>query len=197
MNYPRRMTDNGWGLGREPYRYPRRLIGKGAAHPATAAPALKEAPVRTAILVLLLLMTAGCGGSVAGGDSGSGSGGGSAGSTEKLTSDLSYVRSGGFAGIEQQLTIRPDGRAEVSMRGRSEPFNLQAAELTKLADTVAKADFASLPAKATGKKTVPDAFEHQLTYGGKKVQTVDFSVPEKLKPLLTQLQQIMKNHLPR
>jgi hypothetical protein len=192
MNNQRHMSGNECRLGREPYRYPRRLIGKGAVRAANAVPELKEAPLRTAILVVLLLMVAGCGGS-----GGSGGGNGTTGSAEKLTGDLSYVRSGGFAGIRQKLTIHPDGRAEITSGKRSQPFNLPANELSKLAGAVDRADFASLPAKATGDKAVPDGFSHQLSYGGKQVQTVDFSVPDQLKPLLTQLQEILKKHVPR
>jgi hypothetical protein len=108
-----------------------------------------------------------------------------------LQTELVYVRSGGLAGETVELTIQPDGGAEVD--GAS--FTLSAEELDAVVAALGESDFEELPADATG-DPVPDAYSHRITYGDHEVETVDLSVPPELEALLSELQSIVEANQP-
>jgi hypothetical protein len=95
----------------------------------------------------------------------------------RLKGTLTYARSGGIAGVDDNLTIKRDGKSRLN--GRS--FRLRKVEREAVAELVAKVDFASV--KVEPKPAVPDAFSHELTYRGHKVTFDDPSTPKKLKKL--------------
>lgn len=142
--------------------------------------------MRTAmLLVITLVLAAGCGGEAA---------------AAKLSGPLTYVRTGGEIGERQELTVQPDGKATLAVaRGtkrRSGQFTLSPQELAALTGALDKAGFSELPAD-TGGKPVPDGFSHTIGYRGKQVKTIDFAAPAELKPLLKALQDILEKHRPR
>lgn len=95
----------------------------------------------------------------------------------KLKGTLTYARSGGIAGVADDLTIKRDGRTRLNGRA----FRLRKTEREAVAKLVAGVDFASV--KVDPKPPVPDALSHELTYRGHTVGFDDPSTPKKLKKL--------------
>ena len=141
------------------------------------------------ILAIALLAASGCGG---GGGEDDGTGGSS---PATLSSELRYVRDGGFAGDHDELVIAPDGRAQVTrLRGRDASFELSQQEISKVADAVAGAKLDELNPKSTSPKPVPDAFVYTVSYDGRKVETDDAEMPDSLAPLRQQLDLLVTKH---
>jgi hypothetical protein len=145
---------------------------------------VKEHILRTgAVVVVTLLAATGCGG---GGNT-----------TGGLSDELRYVRSGGLAGVHDQLMISPDGRASLVVRGHEkQDFRLSDEELDSLTAALDEANLDDLPSEATTAPAAPDTFSYSVSYQGKRIRTADPSVPSDLKPLLSELNRIVENHRP-
>jgi len=142
------------------------------------------------ILAIALLAASGCGGGGGGEDDGTGGS-----SPATLSSELRYVRDGGFAGDHDELVIAPDGRAQVTrLRGRDASFELSRQEIAKVAEAVAGAKLDELDPKSTSSKPVPDAFVYTVSYRGRKVETDDAAMPDSLAPLRQQLDLLVTKH---
>ena len=150
-------------------------------------PATRYAMLRTAmILVTALLVASGCGGGDEGADDSS---------SATLSAELRYVRDGGFAGDHDELVIAPDGRAQVTrLRGRDAAFDLSPQEIAKVAEAVDGAKLDELDPKSTSPKPVPDAFVYTVSYRGRKVETDDAAMPDRLAPLRQQLDLLVTKH---
>lgn len=118
-----------------------------------------------------------------------------------LVAELNYVRSGGLAAETYELSIQPDGEAQLhGWRGAGAAalnlgesnFTLTVPELGAVTDAL-PSDFADLPADTTG-EPVPDAFSHELSYDGHTVRTTDFAVPAEVEELLSRLQNVVEAH---
>jgi hypothetical protein len=145
---------------------------------------VEEGLVRNLILpaVAMLVVTAGCG----------------AGSSSGLTTELTYVRSGGFAGVEEHLVINPDGRASLTdgfahVRG----FTLTQDELDRVIGALEGAGLSELPSDSTSRKPVPDSFSYAVTFGGTEVRSDDQGAPPELRTLLSELDRIVQDHRTR
>jgi hypothetical protein len=154
---------------------------------------MSRSPIRYAmlrpamILAIALLAASGCG---AGEDDGAGGS-----SPVTLSSELRYVRDGGFAGDHDELVIAPDGRATVTrLRGRDASFELSQQEIAKVAEAVEGAKLDELDPKSTSRKPVPDAFVYTVSYDGRKVETDDAAMPDSLAPLRQQLDLLVTKH---
>ena len=142
------------------------------------------------ILAIALLAASGCGGGGGGEDDGTGGS-----SPATLSSELRYVRDGGFAGDHDELVIAPDRRAQVTrLRGRDASFELSRQEIAKVAEAVAGAKLDELDPKSTSPKPVPDAFVYTVSYRGRKVETDDAAMPDSLAPLRQQLDVLVAKH---
>lgn len=98
----------------------------------------------------------------------------------RLKGTVTYERSGGIAGVNDDLTIKRTGKSRLNGRA----FTLRKVEREAIAELLAEVDLTSI--KVNSKPPVPDAFSHSLTYRGKTVSYDDPSTPKKLKKL-TQL----------
>jgi hypothetical protein len=118
----------------------------------------------TTLAVAIGLLPFGCGdGAPAPGPNGPGD----------LTSTFVYERSGGFIGVDEQLTIKPDGTATVRVDiGRPSAstvaLTIPRRERQALAAALTRIGFAQLPEKANG-PVAADAFEYAVTYAGHAV----------------------------
>jgi hypothetical protein len=139
--------------------------------------------LRAVILGLVAVMAAGCGGGEA---------------AAEMNDELRYVRSGGFAGEHDELTIRPNGEAKLTVRGGDDAqFRLTDRELDDLQTVLDDAELQNVASDSTSEEPAPDAFSYVITYGDKEVRTDDPSVPDQLKDLLAALNGIVEAHRPR
>ena len=139
--------------------------------------------MRAGIVGLVAVVAAGCGGGEA---------------AAEMSDELHYVRSGGFAGVHDELTIQPDGRGTLTVRGEDqEQFQLSDDELDDLQSALDAAGLEDAESDSTGEQPAPDAFSYVITYGDKEVRTDDPSVPDDLKDLLVTLDGIVEAHRPR
>lgn len=137
---------------------------------------------------LLALLLVGCG------DDGGANGGGGGGDPAELKGPVSYERGGGIAGRRDRLIVQPDGSASLTTREETRAIKLSAAELNALADKLEQTDLASLPAKSTSPRPIPDAFGYRVTYEGKTVDTDQEAMPEELSPLVSELTGLVDRH---
>ncbi len=105
---------------------------------------------------------------------------------------VEYRRTGGIAGFDDKLTIMADGSAEVSQRGKTAQFTLDAATAERLTSLFEKGGFASLRGEYLPSSNCCDLFDYQVTYRGKQVHTMDTAVPEQLRPILDELNRIVQ-----
>ncbi len=138
--------------------------------------------MRTLLMAgLALLLLAGCG------DDG---GGGKA----ALSGPLTFERGGGLKGRRDRLVVQPDGRAELTVRGKTKPIQLTGAELTRLRSDLGNTDLGSLPADSTSERPVPDAFGYRVNYGGDTVNTDDHAMPDELRGLVARLGALVERY---
>jgi hypothetical protein len=95
----------------------------------------------------------------------------------KLKGTLTYARTGGIAGVNDNLRIKRDGWS--LLNGRE--FRLRKVEREAIAKLVDEAKLER--AKVTPKPAVPDAFNHTLTYRKHTIAFDDPSTPKKVKKL--------------
>jgi hypothetical protein len=137
-------------------------------------------PVRSTLFIAFALLTlSSCGGE-------------SAAATLKGT--LGYARSGGIAGLSEELTIQPDGRAKVTTRKASKAFKLSKDERSRVSVALADADLAHVKVRDT--PAVPDSFVYELRYRGTRLEFNDTNLPKAVKPLVSELHRLAKAHAP-
>ena len=108
-----------------------------------------------------------------------------------LDGDLRYVRSGGIAGRQEVLVVKPDGTASHLRHDAERAFELTDDELSALSAELegfeAREDVAPRPA--------PDAFTYVVEYGGRRAKTDDPSLSKSpVKPLVVRLEKILEAH---
>ena len=107
------------------------------------------------------------------------------------TSPIDYIRSGGFIGANDHLSIDLSGHAILTRRTGNSEFDLTRDGLTAILAAFQSADFVALPASAMPAGIPADGFSYTVTYQGHTVKTADTAVPRSLKPVLTRLNQII------
>ncbi len=112
---------------------------------------------------------------------------------------LTYERSGGIAGLRDELTIYYDGRYEVQRNGSETEFTLDRSELTHLENLIQQANFFQLQDNYLPGNIIPDAFQYVISYRTEEgkmhtVHTMTTAVPELLEPVLSELNQIIARH---
>ena len=139
--------------------------------------------MRAGIVGLVALMAAGCGNGEA---------------AAEMSDELNYVRSGGIAGEHDELTVQPDGRATLTVRGGGEEqIRLSDEELDDLRGALDGSGLQDVPSDSASSRPVPDAFSYTITYGDKEVRTDDASNPDELTELIGVLDGIVEAHRPR
>jgi hypothetical protein len=100
-----------------------------------------------------------------------------AGSKPKLKGTLTYARSGGIAGVNDNFRIKRDGWSILN----GKEFRLRPSERGALAKLVTDANLEKV--KVQTKPAVPDAFIHTMTYRKHTITFDDPSTPKKVKKL--------------
>ena len=133
--------------------------------------------MRAVIIGLVAVLAAGCGGGEA---------------AAEMSDELHFVRSGGFAGQHDELTIQPNGDVSLISRDGQEQFSLSDEELANLTGVLEDTGLGDIPSDSTSEQPVPDAFTYVVTYGETEVRTDDASVPAGLTDLLSELTNIVE-----
>jgi len=154
-------------------------------HPGRTGPGVREAQTVTAmkcihIAILLLclaasLLAAGC---VSEGDDD--------------VAVVEYNRTGGIAGFDDRLVIYENGTATVSRDGTVTTFSPDPQALARVRAIVASEAFQSLEESYLPQQQGYDLISYEVTAGGKGVRAEDGAVPAALEPLITELNEIIR-----
>ena len=126
------------------------------------------------LALALIVLTAGCGQASAAG----------------LTGTVQYAKSGGVAGISEQMRIAADGRGKILKHA----FRLTATERSKLATAVGKADLAHTKSPKGG--ACCDLLYYSIRYRGHEVQWDDSSrsLPRRISDLYGMLSRLYEKY---
>jgi len=108
----------------------------------------------------------------------------------RLHGDVRYHVSGGFAGFDDRLLLRPGGRARLTRRG-GEPrrFRVSARDRRALARAFERARFASV--RSDPDPDGADAITYRITYLGHSATTNDAVESSALDPIRRRLDRIV------
>jgi hypothetical protein len=105
---------------------------------------------------------------------------------------VDYHRSGGIAGLEDRLTISPNGVGVHTPRsGVPRIFRVPPAALADLERALETADFQSLDPAYLPSPPIADAFTYTITHLGATVVTSDGTVPAALAPVIAELNRLL------
>jgi hypothetical protein len=99
---------------------------------------------------------------------------------------LVFTRTGGLAGTNDRLVVRPDGAWTLTSKSGTKEGKLTAAELAALKSTLDQVGFSKLP-KVNTNGNVADGYKYSVSYGGDEVVAEDGAVPTALQPVITTL----------
>lgn len=108
------------------------------------------------------------------------------GNTTAVDALVSFNRTGGLAGTNDTLVVRPDGSYTVQTRNGSRSGKLTGDELNALKAALASTDFNKIPS-ANDNGGVADGYTYTITYGGRQVTAKDGSIPTALQPVISAL----------
>jgi len=109
--------------------------------------------------------------------------GGNATATDTL---VMFTRTGGLAGNNDSLTVKPDGSYTIQTKQGTKTGKLTDEELGALKTALATTDFDKMPT-VNDNGAVADAYTYTITYGGKQITAKDGSIPPALAPVISAL----------
>ena len=112
---------------------------------------------------------------------------------------VTYQRSGGFAGLRDELTIYSNGDCKLQRKNIEREFTIQTSQIAHLKQLMEEADFPGLKSEYLPSNIGADFFEYVVSYQageGKMytVRTVTGSVPDALQPVLGELDQLISSN---
>ena len=112
---------------------------------------------------------------------------------------ISYQRTGGFAGLRDQLTIYSNGRSELQRKGVEGEFTIQPSQLAHLKELMEEANFLGLKEEYLPTNIGADFFEYVISYQAEEgkmhsVRTMTGAVPDALQPILNELNQLISSN---
>ena len=105
---------------------------------------------------------------------------------------VEYWRTGGFAGVDDHLTVYENGQAILTYKGGQKDFVLQRDQVQRLIQLLDEAKFGSLKKEYIPGNTCCDLFEYRISYKGHTIRTMDTAVPNVLQPILDSLNEIVR-----
>lgn len=106
---------------------------------------------------------------------------------------IEYHRSGGFAGVSEDLTIYDNLQAVFRERNKESEFTLTKEKVDSLTKRLEEANFLTLQKEYVSERPGADFFEHRISYKGHTVKAIDATVPESLWPVLESLNGIIQS----
>jgi hypothetical protein len=151
--------------------------------------------MRMGLLILGLVVLAGCGDEQPSGGGGAGGSGGAP--SAKLPAALTFQIAGGLRLRMDRITIQPDGSAQVkTLRGEA-PVKLAGAELEKVADQLAASELETVPENSRSPRPIPDAWGYRFVYKGRQVDTDEEADPVRLRGLTATLTGLVDRYGPK
>jgi hypothetical protein len=103
---------------------------------------------------------------------------------------LVFTRTGGLAGTNDRLVVRPDGAWTLTSKSGTKEGKLTAAELAALKSTLDQVGLSKLP-KVNDSSNVADGYTYSVSYGGNEVVAKDGAVPAALQPVINTLNSLL------
>lgn len=104
-----------------------------------------------------------------------------------------YQRSGGIAGVSDEMVVERDGTYRISRRGVAVARGrLSRAELDRLRAVLAAAHFRDIP--VVSRHSGADLMTYVVAYDGYAVTAMDMAVPAALQPVLEVLDDLLGRH---
>lgn len=97
---------------------------------------------------------------------------------------IEYRRSGGFAGLDDHLTIMTDGKALLIRNDQQYESMLDPERLQQLQQVLEDARFSTLEPVYLPQRQGADLIFYEIRYAGQRVRTADTAVPDVLQPVL-------------
>ena len=112
---------------------------------------------------------------------------------------LSYQRSGGIAGLLDQLTIYSNGRCELQRKDVAREFTIQPSQVAHLEELMEEANFLDLDGEYLPSNNGADFFDYVISYQPGKdrmhtVRTRTGAVPDALQPILSELDELISSN---
>ncbi|WP_344306123.1 hypothetical protein [Fodinicola feengrottensis] len=103
---------------------------------------------------------------------------------------VTYARTGGIAGFQDELRITPDGQVIASTRkGADRHGTLTASERAELLAAIPKIPLSGMTSTRTAE--IPDGFRYVISVGGRSVRFADPSVPPPVSQAVSILNRIV------
>ncbi|MCI0520265.1 MAG: hypothetical protein L0Z70_08420 [Chloroflexi bacterium] len=106
---------------------------------------------------------------------------------------MEYQRTGGFAGLEEELIIFEDGAASLTRHGQTTDFSLDQATLADLEGLFKDADFTALDREYRSQLSGADLITYRIYFQDHQVTTEDGAIPESLGPVVEALNRVIEN----
>lgn len=107
---------------------------------------------------------------------------------------LDYHREGGISGFDDHLVVFENGESVISTRQSSGTFALDSGSLKEIKDLLDQAQFTTLNASYPAPSSGADYFSYEITYNGHTVITEDTGVPDRLVPVISELNDVISEH---
>jgi hypothetical protein len=113
-----------------------------------------------------------------------------------LRANVRWDKSGGFAGVVQKVTVRPDGTGVATNEDRRRSFRLSSATRRTLERAVVAADLAHTRDPKPGNGA--DQFQYDVSYGPHKVTWDDLGAnpPVRVRRLAVLLEELYERYAP-
>jgi len=110
---------------------------------------------------------------------------------------ITYHRTGGIAGFQDDLTVCENGSARISRKGEVQVIQLNSTEFDALRDACDETGFLMLSYEYLPGGEGRDLFFYEITVDGRTILTADTAVPEELVSLIELLNGIVARVAPR
>jgi hypothetical protein len=110
----------------------------------------------------------------------------SGGNSTAVDTLVTFNRTGGLAGTNDTLTVRPDGSYTIQSRSGGKSGKLSGDELDALKAALSSTDFNKMPT-VNDNGAVADGYTYTLTYGGRQITAKDGAIPPALQPVISAL----------
>ena len=106
---------------------------------------------------------------------------------------IQYQRVGGIAGLDDRLSISKDGTLKLSRRGKNSEKQIEIKRLQDLQKLISDIQWENLQPSYSPEKKGVDYLVYTINYSGYRVEMFDTAIPKELQPLLSILNEIIKD----